>query len=115
MSTGNAAVDRILTQLAPLQVRARAMFGGYGVYCDDKFVISVCYDRGFLKETPAIQAAGLELRSSPPYPGAKLWPEISEELMLDRTELRKVVQATADLLPAPKSKRPTLSKRAAKK
>lgn len=115
MSKGNAAVERILTQLAPLEVRARAMFGGHGVYCDEKFVISVCYDRCFLKETPAIEAAGLTLRSSPPYEGAKPWPEISETLMLDRTWLRKVVQATADLLPAKKPQRAAVSKRAAKK
>jgi DNA transformation protein len=32
-----AAVEALLGALAPLPVRARAMFGGYGLYMEDRF------------------------------------------------------------------------------
>ena len=113
MSTSKATVDRVLTQLAPLQVRARAMFGEYGLYCDEKFVVVICDDRCFLKETAVIGASDVKFSMRPPYPGAKAWPVVSERLLLDRTKLRTLVQATADALPA--SERSPLAKRTAKK
>jgi DNA transformation protein len=32
-----AAVDRVLAALEPLPVRARAMFGGFGLYLEERF------------------------------------------------------------------------------
>ena len=53
MSTSKETVAFLLAQLEPLDMRARAMFGEYGVYCDEKFVALVCDDTFFLKPTHA--------------------------------------------------------------
>lgn len=43
-------VDRMVAQLAPLgPVRARGMFGGFGVYLDDLMFALIAWDRLFLK------------------------------------------------------------------
>ena len=62
MST--ALVDHCLELLAPLgAVRARRMFGGHGLYCDDLFFALIA-DRLYLKadalSQPAFVAAGCE-------------------------------------------------------
>ncbi len=38
MATSKDTVAYVLEQLEPLDVRARAMFGEYGFYCDNKIV-----------------------------------------------------------------------------
>lgn len=102
MSTSKDTIAYILEQLEPLPVRARAMFGEYGLYCGDKVVGFVCDDTIFLKQNPATE--GLEL--GPAYPGSKDYAIVSAELLEDSEALRAVVGATADSLPAPKPKKP---------
>jgi DNA transformation protein and related proteins len=58
-------VDHCLELLAPLgTVRARRMFGGHGLYCDDLFFALIAADRLYLKVDPqsqdAFAAAGCE-------------------------------------------------------
>jgi DNA transformation protein and related proteins len=58
-------VDHCLELLAPLgTVRARRMFGGHGLYCDDLFFALIAADRLYLKVDPqsqdAFTAAGCE-------------------------------------------------------
>ena len=102
MSTSKETVAFILDQLAPLPVRARAMFGEYGVYCDDKFVALICDDTLYLKPTTVssefFEAADL----APPYPGAKDHYVVSGDRLEDRDWLREVSARTTTLLPAPK-------------
>jgi len=51
-------VDHCLELLAPLgAVRARSMFGGHGLYCDDLFFALIADDRLFLKVDPQSQEA----------------------------------------------------------
>lgn len=71
MSTKKTTVADLLDALGPLDVRARAMFGEYGLYCDNKLVALICDDRLFVK--PSEIAAEYANRSwlAPPYPGAK--------------------------------------------
>ena len=101
MSTSKDTIAYVLEQLEPLDVRARAMFGEYGLYCDDKVVAFVCDDTIFLKQSPA--SAGLEL--GPAYPGSKDYAIVNADLLEDSDALRAMVQATADGLPAPKPKK----------
>lgn len=61
----SALVDHCLELLAPLgAVRARRMFGGHGLYCDDLFFALIALDRLYLKtdamSQPAFAAAGSE-------------------------------------------------------
>src|SRR6187551_129689 len=102
MSTSKDTIAFVLEQLEPLPVRARSMFGEYGLYCDEKVVGFVCDDTIFLKVNPATE--GLEL--GPAYPGSKDYAIVSADLLEDSEALRAMVQATADGLPAPKPKGP---------
>ncbi len=57
--------DHCLELLAPLgAVRARRMFGGHGLYCDELFFALIATDRLYLKvdaqSQPAFVAAGCE-------------------------------------------------------
>jgi DNA transformation protein and related proteins len=70
-----ALVEHCLELLAPLgTVRARRMFGGHGLYCDDLFFALIALDRLYLKtdavSQPAFAAAGCEpfVYLSPPRP-----------------------------------------------
>ena len=90
----------ILEQLEPLPVRARSMFGEYGLYCEDKVVGFVCDDTIFLK--PSDATAGLAL--GPAYPGSKDYAIVDADLLEDSEALRDMVRATADSLPPPKPK-----------
>ncbi len=102
MTTSKDFVAYILEQLEPLPVRARAMFGEYGLYCDEKIVALICNDTVFLKPTPASQA----LPDGPPYEGAKDYKVVAADTLEDSAALRALVQATAEALPAPKPKKP---------
>jgi TfoX/Sxy family transcriptional regulator of competence genes len=54
MASDQATVDVIVEQASRGNaVRARKMFGEYGVYCDERFVGIVADDRLFLKITDA--------------------------------------------------------------
>ena len=53
------------------RVRARKMFGEYGLYCDGTFFAVICDDQLFIKITPQGQMAFPDLPKAPPYEGAK--------------------------------------------
>ena len=60
-----ALVEHCLELLAPVgSVRARRMFGGHGLYCDNLFFALIAVDRLYLKvdaqTEPAFAAAGCE-------------------------------------------------------
>ncbi|HVL24276.1 MAG TPA: TfoX/Sxy family protein [Thermomicrobiales bacterium] len=104
MSTSKETVAEILDTLAPLNVRARAMFGEFGLYCDEKIVALICDDTLFLKPSPVSGEILGECETAPPYPGAKDYYVVDQERVDDAEWLRDVVQQTADALPAPKPK-----------
>jgi len=109
MSTDKATVTWILDQLAPLPVRARPMFGEYGMYLGDQFVALICNDTLFLKPTAAGQEFGDEEWLNEPYPQAKHHYAIPADRIEDAAWLQEFVTATASLLPPPKPKRPRKS------
>lgn len=104
MATAKETVDDILDQLAPLPVRARAMFGEYGLYCDEKFVALICDDTLFLKPTAISPHFFTAADLAPPYPGAKDHYVVSGDRLEDRDWLHEVFTRTAELLSAPKPK-----------
>jgi TfoX/Sxy family transcriptional regulator of competence genes len=106
MATTKETVAFLLEQLAPLDVRARAMFGEYGLYCDEKVVGFICDDLLFIKPSAGDADFAPETIAAPCYPGSKdYW--LLNGSQVDNTQwLQAFVQSTADALPAPKPKKP---------
>ena len=104
MATQKATVEHVLDQLAPLPVRARAMFGEYGVYCDEKFVALICDDTLFVKPTAMAAEFFGEDEMAPPYPGAKDHYVVSEDRLEDIAWLQAVIARTSEALPVAKKK-----------
>lgn len=100
MATSKDTVAYVLEQLEPLDVRARSMFGEYGLYCEDKVVGFVCDDTVFIKPTPASDG----MPEAPAYQGSKDYRVADDGLIADSERFRALIQATADALPAPKPK-----------
>ncbi|MGH2617831.1 MAG: TfoX/Sxy family protein [Thermomicrobiales bacterium] len=106
MATKKETVEYILDQLAPLPVRARAMFGEYGVYCDEKFVALICDDTLFVKPTAVGEEMFPEAEMAPPYPGAKDHYVVSDDRLHDAAWVQTVIARTAEQLPRfPRRKR----------
>ena len=105
MTQARAFVLDVLEMLHPLDVRERAMFGAYGVYCDGKFVMIIGDDQVFIKRSQANPSLleGTEL--APPYEGATDWHLVPEDLLREAGWLREAVQATSDALPSPMPKK----------
>jgi TfoX/Sxy family transcriptional regulator of competence genes len=104
MSTKAEFIDLIIDQ-ADLgdRLTSRKMFGECGFHLDGKFVAMACDDSFFIKPTQALADNGLDLPLRPPYPGAKPYP-VADELLSDPIRLRRILLATAKLLPLPKRK-----------
>jgi|SRR5665647_802198 len=110
MSTSKETIAFLLSQLEPLDVRARAMFGEYGVYCGEKFVALVCDDTFFLKPTAAADNYSADLTPGPAYPGSNDYLAVDGDLVEDAERFQALVKATAERLPEPKPKKPKAAK-----
>ena len=104
MATRKETIEHILDQLAPLPVRARAMFGEYGLYCGEKFVAVICDDTLFVKPTPGSDALFPDPEMGPPYPGAKDHHVVADDRLHDATWLQDIIARTAEQLPVPRKK-----------
>jgi TfoX/Sxy family transcriptional regulator of competence genes len=82
----------------------RKMFGEYGLYCNGKIIAFVCDDMLFIKPTNAGREYIENIVESPPYPGAKLYFLIEDQLD-DNDWMSELVRITADELPEPKPKK----------
>jgi TfoX/Sxy family transcriptional regulator of competence genes len=105
MATGKETVAYILDQLAPLPVRAKAMFGEYGVYCGEKFVALICDDTLFVKPTAIAGEFAFEDWLAPPYDGAKDHYAVPGDRLEDREWLQAFVERTEAELPVPKPRK----------
>lgn len=109
MASHQAFVDYVTEQLrAAGEIRARSMFGEYGLYCGGCFFAVVCDDQLFVKRTPQGEAAFPQLPKAPPYPGAKA--SLLVEDVEDRDLLLRLTQITCAALsshpPTPRRKQP---------
>ena len=84
-------------------VQFRKMFGEYAIYCGDKMVALVCDNQLFVKPTAAGRALIPRPVQAPPYPQAKPWLLIADELD-DPAALTLLIATTARELPTPKPK-----------
>lgn len=83
----------------------KKMFGEYGLYLGGKVVALACDNSLFVKPMASTDSLTASLTRSPPYPGAK--PHVVADALLDEPEqLRKLLLATENGLPAPKAKAP---------
>jgi DNA transformation protein and related proteins len=97
MASRREIVDYICEQMAGAgDIRAKRMFGEYGVYCDGIFIGVICNDTLFVKPTPAGDAIAEGLDRVPPYRGAKPSIEVPEERVEDQGWLAGLIQATRD-------------------
>lgn len=72
MASDRGFVDYVTEQLQGAgSVRARRMFGEYGLFCDGLFFAVICTDQLFIKPTAAARSAFPDLPMAPPYEGAK--------------------------------------------
>jgi TfoX/Sxy family transcriptional regulator of competence genes len=105
MSSKQSTVDFILEQIAGAgTVSARKMFGEYGLYCDGKYVASVCDDQLYVKPTPGGRAFIAEVEETPPYQGAKPCLLISGEKWDDAEWMSELIEVTTRELPVGKKK-----------
>lgn len=112
MASEKSFVDFALEQMAEAgEMTCKKMFGEYGVYCDGKIVALVCDNRLFIKPTPGGAAFAGTIAKAPPYPGAKEYFLIEEQLE-DPEWLSSLVRITAaEVVPSPpKKKRSTKGK-----
>lgn len=104
MATDQSFVDYICEQAGlGSHLSFRKMFGEYALYLDEKVVAFVCDNLLYLKPTDAGRAVLGTVSEHPPYPGAKLYFRLGDELD-DRLQLQRALRVTADALPRPKPK-----------
>jgi TfoX/Sxy family transcriptional regulator of competence genes len=105
MPTDKIFIQKILDKMRPLDVMAKPMFGGYGLYFKGKNFAVVDDNTLFVKVTePGAQLARRVTKASP-YPGAKPAFRISEAKMNDHSWLLELIEVTSDALPLPKAKK----------
>ena len=105
MASDAAFIEYVLDQISDAgEVRAKKMFGEYGLYCNDVFFGMVCDNRLFVKPTAAGKAFMGTVTEGIPYPGAKPSLLIEEQLE-DREWLAQLIQTTLTQLPPPKKKK----------
>ena len=103
MASHRDFVDYVAEQLREAGViRAKRMFGEYGLYCDGIFFAVICDDQLFVKRTPQGEEAFPNLPKAPPYAGAKDY--ILVEDVDNRETMAALVRLTCLAL-APKKRR----------
>ena len=102
MATDLSFVEYIQSQSGLGQALAfKKMFGEYALYLHGKVVALACDNQLYLKPTEEGRALLCRPSEHPPYPGAKLYFRIDEQ-MEDRELLQKLFESTAEALPLPK-------------
>ena len=106
MATSPDLIAFLEEQLAGLPIRIGPLFGGSGIWFDDKPVGVITQDTVYLKVSDAAPElfGGTTLASA--YDGAKPSHRIPKELLEDADWLTRAVKATGDALPVPKPRKP---------
>ena len=95
MSTSHQTIELILDRISGAgEVRARKMFGEYGLYCNNVFFGLVCDDQLHIKPTKQTTHIAANMEMAPAYPGAKPSIVIPPELWDDQDWLVDLVRST---------------------
>jgi DNA transformation protein len=106
MASRQEIADYIIGQIsASGAVRSLKMFGEYGIYCEEKIVAFICDDQLFIKPTEAGRAFIGDVEEAPPYPGARNWFLIPEDMWDDAEWLTRLIMVSVPELPLPKKKK----------
>jgi TfoX/Sxy family transcriptional regulator of competence genes len=106
MTSDKSVVEAIVTQMGGAgDVHAKAMFGEFGIYCNDRMIGQVNGNILFIKVTEAGAAIVRGSRTAPPYPGAKPAFVVDEADIDDEAYLSQLARVTAGAVPAPKKRR----------
>ncbi len=101
MASDQSTVDYIVEQMSRGNVvRAKKMFGEYGVYCRETFVGVISNDQLYLKITDAGRVLLPDASEGSPYRNAKPHLVIPEDVVEDPERLSELARATADALAA---------------
>ena len=104
MATDQSFVEYIQSQSGlGHHLAFKKMFGEYALYLHGKVVAFACDNQLYLKPTDEGRALLGKVSEHPPYPRAKLYFRIDEQ-MEDRELLRAAFETTARVLPFPKPK-----------
>ncbi len=105
MATEKAFVDFVLDQIENAgEIRAKKMFGEYGVFSDGKIFALICDNKLFIKPTESGRAFIHDVVEAPPYNGAK--PSfLIEDKIDDREWLSELIRISLKELPEPKPKK----------
>lgn len=104
MASQQSTVDYICEQMRDAgDITHRKMFGEYGVYCDAKFIGTICNDTLFLKVTKEAKALEPELELAPAYDGAKPSFRVPVAMLEDTERLTAFVKTVHNALPAKKT------------
>ena len=82
----------------------RKMFGGITIYCERKVVALICDNQLFVKPTEAGKLFIGNVVEAPPYPGAKPFFLVEEQLE-DKEWISSLIGLTEKELPEPKPKK----------
>jgi len=105
MATSPDLIALLEEQLAGLPIRIGPLFGGSGIWFDDKPVGVITQDTVYLKRSDADPALLDGTTLHPAYDGAKPSHRVPRKLLDDAEWLTRAVTATADGLPAPRPKK----------
>ncbi len=105
MASDQDFVDFVLEQIQGAgHIVAKKMFGEYGVYSDGKIFALVCNNTLYIKPTERGRAYMGTPKEAPPYPGAKNYFLIEDNI--ENSEwLSELVRLSAKELPEPKPKK----------
>ena len=107
MATDASFVEYVRTQSGFAdRLSWKKMFGEYALYLGGKVVAFACDNQLYVKPTDAGRAVLASPSEHSPFPGAKPYFRIDDELD-DRDRLARLLLVTADALPLPKGKAAT--------
>jgi TfoX/Sxy family transcriptional regulator of competence genes len=105
MASSTDTIQYIIDQVGlGSRLSSRKMFGEFALYLDGKVIAFVCDDQLFMKPTEQGRALIGRVKEAAPYPGAKSYYLLTDELE-DPDRLKEVMLATAQALPEPKPRR----------
>ncbi len=100
MASTKDFLDFVIDQIKDKDlVRFKKMFGEYALYYDDKVVALICDNELYIKNTTEVKkiAEEKDLEFASPFPGAKKWILIGEDIE-DREFLNEIIEITRDSL-----------------